>query len=901
MSLAAGTHLGPYEILAHIGGGGMGEVYKARDSRLGRLIAIKILAPDKVTDPVRKQRFFQEARAVSALNHPNIVTIHDISSENNTDYLVMEFVAGKTLEEAIPHGDFNVGQTLQCAIQIADALTSAHAAGIIHRDVKPSNLMISESGRIKVLDFGLAKLVEAPPLGPDDSTRTALAQTQEGIVVGSVPYMSPEQAEGKPVDARTDIFSLGAVLYEMCTGRRAFSGDSRASILAAVIARDPASMGGFNSNIPVELERAIMLCLRKDPNRRFQSMRDLMLTLEELKAASDSGNLTKRQITSTEQPGTRTRPITAVATVVALILAVGAGGLWWTSHRDHQVTPPALERVTFDSGLTTDPAVSPDGKLIAYASDRAAEGSLDIWVQYRGGEPIRITHNPADEYQPSFSPDGTQIVYRSDQEGGGLYIASSLGGGEPRLVARGAGKRPRFSPDGHEILFANLGLTVKNAHTLDVNVPGSPPKPVAPEFSSVIMPVWSPDGQYIMFLGIPREQDPTKIGLWIVPRSGGPATPVELDIAVPIQQIKQVALNAWLSGDRVLAEIDMSGSRHLWRARLRRKPWRIDHVEQVTFGTASASSPSVARDGTMLISNEENDLDLWSLPFDPRQGKLTGEPQRLTQDASREAFPSISTDGAKLAYSAEQSNSSRIWTMDLPSGKKQMLTASSDIDRRPAISMDGTKIAYFSLTARSIITCYLVPASGGQVQKIDGAKSLIWDWTSDGRAVIVSNVPSTPFGMALVDIKTNNVSPFLSRPHAVFQAHMSHDGRWMIAQEPGDVGVLIAPVVDNKPPAEDKWEPLGLKGVDLIRWAPDDSTIYFISSRDSFRCVWAQRLDATTKRISGLPFPVVHFHQARRSLRVYDSGEIGLAIVQDKIVIAETERTGNIWMTRLDD
>jgi serine/threonine-protein kinase len=184
----------------------MGEVYKARDPRLGRLVAIKILAPEKVADPIRKQRFFQEARAVSALNHPNIVTIYDVSEDNHTDYLVMEFVAGKTLEDAIPRNGLRVGDVLQYGVQIADALAAAHAAGIMHRDIKPSNVMIAESGRNEVLDFGLAKLVEERRLELDESTRTALAQTADGIVVGSVPYMSPEQAEGKPLDARTDIF-----------------------------------------------------------------------------------------------------------------------------------------------------------------------------------------------------------------------------------------------------------------------------------------------------------------------------------------------------------------------------------------------------------------------------------------------------------------------------------------------------------------------------------------------------------------------------------------------------------------------------------------------------------------------------------------------------------------------
>ena len=236
-----GQVLGHYRILEKLGEGGMGVVYKARDTRLGRTVAIKLLSPDRIADPIRKNRFFQEAHAASALNHPNIITVYDIASEGQPDYLVMEYVQGKTLEHLIPRKGLPVGETLHYSLQIADALAAAHASGIVHRDIKPSNVMVKEEGRVKVLDFGLAKLTEESPPGPDESTRTLLLQqTQEGFVAGTVPYMSPEQAEGKTLDARTDVFSLGAVMYEMCTGQRAFSSESRASTLAAVITKDPA-------------------------------------------------------------------------------------------------------------------------------------------------------------------------------------------------------------------------------------------------------------------------------------------------------------------------------------------------------------------------------------------------------------------------------------------------------------------------------------------------------------------------------------------------------------------------------------------------------------------------------------------------------------------------------------
>jgi eukaryotic-like serine/threonine-protein kinase len=891
-----GGRLGHYEILEKIGAGGMGEVYKARDPRLGRLVAIKVLAPEKVSDAVRKQRFFQEARAASALNHPNIITIYEIGAEDHIDYLVMEYVPGKTLEQAIPHKGLRFGDVLQYAIQIADALAAAHTAGIVHRDMKPSNVMIAENGRVKLLDFGLAKLMDEGALGPDEVTRSVQAQTAEGMVVGSVPYMSPEQAEGKAVDARTDIFSLGAVMYEMCTGQRAFSGESRASTLAAVIAKEPAPMNQAAPGVPGEFDRVVLRCLRKDPNRRFQSMLDLKLTLEELQTESDSGRLSPSSTVARES-GKRVLLIGAIS-AAAVVSAAAGGWLLWPRHSNPASPKPlSLEQLTFDGGLTTDPAISPDGKLIAYASNRAGDSGLDIWVQYRGGDPVRITHDPADEYQPSFSPDGTEIVYRSAQNGGGIYLISSLGG-EPRLVVNGGWDRPRFSPDGAEILYASSSLVTRNAYTINIRLPGATPIKLAPEFTDVVMPIWSPDGQYILFIGRRERDNSTESGFWVIDRKGGPAERVELESGTALPAVRQGALHAWLPGDRLLAEAEVRGRTHVWQAKLHRKPWSLGEIEQITSGTGSSKSPSVARDGTMVVSNEETDLDLWSFPLDARHGKVTGEPVRLTQDAANEGFPSISVDGTKLVYSTAQANGSHIWAMDLPSGTKRMLSNTSAFDLRPAISMDGKQVIYMSRAGLfPSVSCYVVSWAGGPARNLDSAKSIVWDWSNDGRAVLAATTAS-PSGIELVDIATNVAVPFLNRPRDVFQAHISHDGRWAIAQEPTGDGVLIAPVVDGKPPAKDQWKPLGLQA-DLIRWSPDDGVIYFISSRDSFRCIWAQRLDPRTKRKSDEPFAVAHFHRANRSLRVFNSGEIGLAVARDKMVVAEAERTGNVWTTRM--
>jgi len=290
-----GKTLDHYQITEKLGEGGMGVVYKARDTHLDRFVALKVLPPEKVSDPERKRRFIQEAKAASALNHPSIITIYDIDQADGIDFIAMEYVAGKTLDQRIGHRGLRLNDALKYAVQIADALAKAHSAGIVHRDLKPTNIMVNEDGVVKVLDFGLAKLTEQVQGDESASTATVDSEgrpiTEEGVIVGTVAYMSPEQAEGKRVDARSDIFSLGSVLYEMVTGQKAFHGTSKMSTLAAILHQEPKPVSGITPAIPADLEKLINRCLRKDPARRWQTMADVKVALDELKEDSDSGRL----------------------------------------------------------------------------------------------------------------------------------------------------------------------------------------------------------------------------------------------------------------------------------------------------------------------------------------------------------------------------------------------------------------------------------------------------------------------------------------------------------------------------------------------------------------------------------------------------------------------------------
>ncbi len=351
-----------YQFLEKLGSGGMGDIYKALDTRLNRYVAIKVLTTAAAGDPERRRRFIQEAQAASALNHPNIITIHDIISEGNTEFMVMEYVTGKTLVDLIPKGGLRVPQVLKYSVQMADALQVAHASGIVHRDLKPANVMVTDSGLVKILDFGLAKLTDRGPLtslsGPTDVTQTIAdgPLTVEGSIIGTVSYMSPEQAQGKKIDTRSDIFSFGVVLYEMVTGARAFEGESALTTLSAILRDDTRPVAEFAPEAPPQMEMVIQRCLRKQPDERWQTMQDVLMALSALKHESDSGTLYRARLTDTGSVTTtgsvkivkterKTGPgpvlVGVVGGTLALVAALG-GSIWWARH--HNQPPPPVEQ-----------------------------------------------------------------------------------------------------------------------------------------------------------------------------------------------------------------------------------------------------------------------------------------------------------------------------------------------------------------------------------------------------------------------------------------------------------------------------------------------------------------------------------------------------------------------------
>ena len=402
-----GTLLGHYQIIEKLGQGGMGVVYKARDLHLDRFVALKILPPDQLADPERRQRFTQEARAASALAHPNIITIHDVSSDAGVDFIAMEYVPGKTLDQLIPSTGMPLRQALKIALQAADGLAAAHAIGIVHRDVKPSNIMVGDKDRVTVMDFGLAKLqgLVAESGASAASAMTAL-HTEAGRIVGTLHYMSPEQAAGRTVDERSDIFSFGSLLYQMLCGQRPFQGDSAITTLAAIIEKEPPPLP---AGVPASVEEVLARCLHKDPSQRYQHMADVVVDLQGLDGQSVSQ---QRRVRVRAGAARRWRWVAAAGASLLVVVLVAA--VWFVATRWlRPPPPPSLATLTVYPGEENGPALSPDGKQVAFSWNGGKGSNTDIYVQFVGDtRASRLTTDPGNEVNPCWSPDGRRIAFR---------------------------------------------------------------------------------------------------------------------------------------------------------------------------------------------------------------------------------------------------------------------------------------------------------------------------------------------------------------------------------------------------------------------------------------------------------------------------------------------------------
>jgi serine/threonine protein kinase/Tol biopolymer transport system component len=920
--LSRGCHLGPYEIISLLGTGGMGEVYKARDPRLNRTVAIKVLPSHVAADPHRRKRFLREARAASALDHPNIVAVHDIVSEGGRDGLVMDYVDGETLEAWLRRKRLSINEALGYAEQIADALLAAHAAGIVHRDIKPSNIMVTEDGRVKVLDFGLAKQRAATADAMHTPLRTALTEasalSQAGIIVGTLAYMSPEQAKAQEADARSDIFSFGTVLYEMITGQPAFHRESRIETVAAVLNQDPKPADEIVPRLPEELGKILRDCLQKDPVRRFQHMGDVTRLLEDVKEGARRG--VPSLSTDPVIAPIRRRPFVLLASAAAVLLVGSA--IWRVGVSSSGERGPILRRLTFDRGLTTTPAISADGKLLAFASDRAGHGNLDIWVgQLAGGDPMQITHDPADEYEPAFNPDGTIIAFRSRRDGGeGIYVISTLGVDEPRMIAP-MGRRPMFSPDGKRIVYwvgeeQGPGRPMRS-QVFIASASGGERRQLAPELAAAYAPVWSSDGRYILFAGSPVAHIGVDPDWYIAPTDGGNATSTGAASIFERLRLSSPIPAAWTQENKIVFSASLADSTNLWEIPVRPGSGRLSEpARRLTFGTGAEGNAALvvgSRPPSLVFSVLQQSSDIWSIPLDSGDPKLTNELHRFTHDGAAGKAPSISTDGRYMVFSSNRSGAYRIYGRHLIDGKETPFSNGPGKDARPVISPDGSHLAYFSVGSQdNKAGKYVLLRFGtndGQLpvplKPVEGfGQPYSWSWNNENLFYAVK--ADNRWTVEMLNVRSNRNYPvFRPGRYETFYGKPSPDNQWLLflTDIDGKHRVHAAPFREGTMLGPEDWFVLTNSATfeDKPSWSPDGTRVYYTSDRDGFRCIWAQRLDAKTKRPIGPQIPVYHSHSALLSLRNLPGVDLDIAVARDKLVFNMAETTGNLWQAQLSD
>jgi Tol biopolymer transport system component len=849
MALTCGTKLGPYEILSPLGAGGMGEVYRARDGRLERDVAVKILPESFAADGERLRRFEQEARAVAALNHPNIVAIHDIGAQGGVPYIVSELLEGESLRAALERGALPLRKTIEYGVQIAHGLAAAHEKGIVHRDLKPENIFVTRDGRAKILDFGLAKLAQSQSntQTPDELTLATL-HTQAGVVMGTASYMAPEQVRGKAVDARSDIFAFGAVLYEMLSGTRAFGRDTAAETMTAVLKEDPSELSGPVRAVSSTLDRIVRRCLEKNPEERFQSARDLGFALGALSGSDTS--LRSRPLT--EDAGGRTRLFPWAAAALAMVAVAVA--TWFVARRPEPTGRMQFSLPGSDELSISHMSISPDGSTLALVSPEDSTGLPVIYVQRIGSPSARVLPGTQGASFPFWSPDGAYVGFFAHAK----LQKIAVGGGMPQVLATAMASRGGnwgkqnviiYSPDPASPIWR-------------VNADGSDATPLTQEMLTANprqqthrWPVFLPDGKHFLYWAgnFSNSKDDKISGIYLQ--------------SLDDKQQKLILLCHSSFG---------YDSGHLYYADDQKQ------LVSITFDPANGqvsgnSTPitgavgyqpstywaalAVASNGT-VIYNTGVGAALSQLTWEDRAGKELGhigEPAIL-------ANPSLSPDGSRVSLDIADLKASNvdIWIENTNGSDNSRFTFDPAEETNPVWSRDGSTIAYRSIGTKltdDSAEILVKPVSGLEkgkgILRSGGATDDILpnSWSADGQLFLSTD--QGPSRSYLVTARAGSGQakvPLFNSKSNETNGQISSDGRW-VAYASDESGVWEI-YVSSFPGASGKWQ-VSRGGGSEPRWRADGKEIFYISPSGMLMAVPVSNDNSFS---SGTPAPLFQIH-----------------------------------------
>jgi serine/threonine-protein kinase len=820
MPLNPGTQLGPYEITSPLGAGGMGEVYRARDTRLERTVAIKILPAQFSTDPVRKQRFEREAKTISSLNHPNICTLHDIGSQDGVDYLVMECMEGETLAKRLEKGPLPLEQVLKYGGQIADALNKAHRSGVIHRDLKPGNIMLTPAGS-KLLDFGLAK--PAAPLTSVATLTAAVTQTssmtEQGVIVGTFQYMSPEQVEGKELDGRSDIFSLGAVLYEMLTGQRAFPGKSQLSVASAILEREPAPISTIKPMTPPALDHAIRCCLAKDPEDRWQTARDLLLELKWITEAGSQAGVPAPVISQHKLRERLTQIAAAVITLTAIALAIG-----FILRAPRPLKPMRLNvEVGADANLDIGggPAaiLSPDGSRLAFV---ASVSNQERRIYVRSLEQLQATALSGTEgaIDPFFSPDGQWLGFFADRK---LKKISVQGGAAITLCDVVGDRGGSWGEDG-TIVFApdnRVGLS-------KVSSAGGKPEPLtsldkqAGE-TTQRWPQVLPGGKAVLF-------------------TSRTTTGSYEDAEIAVYSMTTGQRKTVLRGGFHPAYLPTGHLVYLHEGKLFAVPFDLKRLEVtgqptpilegvVTGGNGGAQF-SFSETGNLVYVAGRSGIQTLSIYWMDRQGKFAP----LREIPAGYHDPTFSPDGKRLALQIfDGKTAANIWVYEWDRDILSRLTFNGNDNFSPVWTSDGQRITYTSHETGAFNLFWQRADGTGDAQRLTDSKNLKYaqSWRPDGKVLAFHQLnPDTSWDIMTLEVegdeksgwKVGEPKPFLNSPFAETVPAFSPDGRWLAydSNESGNFEVYVRPF----PGPGGKWQ-ISTAGGDWPKWSQNGKELFY--------------------------------------------------------------------------